>query len=124
MTASNPSQPMALADMRCPDVTAVMAACRCGREARVDESNLPGDVAAPALADRFRCSACGARSQFVRPGMGRRQLLRPFVIFAKAMLWPVALSLFSGQHFLDDSMIVGGFFSFSARRIFRMAVSQ
>ncbi len=58
---------MDLANMRSLGVTAVDAACACGRRASVDVSDISGSITVPSLKRRLRCSDCGARPEDVRP---------------------------------------------------------
>jgi len=44
-----------------PEVTKVMAYCRCGHEASIDVSAMLDDVFVPAIKDRLRCTLCGER---------------------------------------------------------------
>jgi hypothetical protein len=59
--------PMDLTNMRSLGVTRVDVYCGCGHQASVDVSELPGDLAVPAIKDRLRCSKCGARPMETRP---------------------------------------------------------
>ena len=58
---------MTLGNMRQNGVRSILASCACGHEARVDVNVLPDFVEVPAVRQRVRCSACGARPTDVRP---------------------------------------------------------
>ena len=63
-----PSPPMTLSNMRQNGVKAVLVWCAtCDHHADVAVDHLSGDLEVPALARRFRCSACGSRQVQVRP---------------------------------------------------------
>ena len=53
--------------MRSIGVTKISAHCKCGHEASIDVSELPGDLVVPELRLRLRCSKCGERPMETRP---------------------------------------------------------
>ena len=58
---------MTLGNMRQNGPRSVLASCACGRETSVNVDSLPDFVEVPAVRQRVRCSACGARPIDVRP---------------------------------------------------------
>ncbi len=57
---------MTLGNMRENGKRAVLASCACGHEASVNVDALADFVEVPAIRQRVRCSACGARPVDVR----------------------------------------------------------